>query len=278
MTTYSGAKSCSMSMPIFFLGRSFTCPTEAFTTYPAPRYFLMVLALAGDSTITSVPPEPRTFFFFWDRVRRLPSSCSSPGQVVFQFRGRRRGSRLFAALGGRLNRRLSFCFHRRFLGGSRMRLLAGLARRPCLHAWPWPACLAGLGRASLQSAVLACGALALATVPGRCALLDACGAESFFLVAIFLVATWRLEFPLNRASNFAPAARTTTPPSSASLSTASVSAKRQTQPSRQGRGRERPRFSQGAQQRHELLWHPGSVHAPAPRLSPVLGRRCGRHP
>jgi hypothetical protein len=33
MTTYSGSNvPCSMSMPIFFFGRSFTWPTDAFTT------------------------------------------------------------------------------------------------------------------------------------------------------------------------------------------------------------------------------------------------------
>ena len=53
MTTYSGSKPCSTSTPIFDFGRSMTWPTDAFTVKPAPRYFLMVLALAGDSTTTS---------------------------------------------------------------------------------------------------------------------------------------------------------------------------------------------------------------------------------
>ena len=35
------------------LGRSRMWPMEATTSYPGPRYFCMVLALAGDSTITS---------------------------------------------------------------------------------------------------------------------------------------------------------------------------------------------------------------------------------
>ena len=35
------------------LGRSRMWPIEAFTTNPAPRYFSIVLALAGLSTITS---------------------------------------------------------------------------------------------------------------------------------------------------------------------------------------------------------------------------------
>src|SRR5690349_6435250 len=33
--------------------RSRMCPTEACTSYPSPRYCAMVLAFAGDSTITS---------------------------------------------------------------------------------------------------------------------------------------------------------------------------------------------------------------------------------
>src|SRR5215471_13368450 len=59
MTSYSGWKSCSMSMPMFFLGRSLTCPTDAFTTKPRPRYFLIVFAFAGDSTMTSALSLPR---------------------------------------------------------------------------------------------------------------------------------------------------------------------------------------------------------------------------
>src|SRR5687767_8949950 len=40
-------------MPIF-LGRSLTWPLLASTSNPGPRYFLIVFALAGDSTTTSV--------------------------------------------------------------------------------------------------------------------------------------------------------------------------------------------------------------------------------
>src|SRR6266404_6876503 len=47
-----------MSTPILLFGRSITWPTDAFTTYPEPRYFLMVFALAGDSTTTRVFPRP----------------------------------------------------------------------------------------------------------------------------------------------------------------------------------------------------------------------------
>src|SRR5947209_5318071 len=41
-----------MSTPRVLLGRSFTCPREASTEKPFPRYFWMVFALAGDSTMT----------------------------------------------------------------------------------------------------------------------------------------------------------------------------------------------------------------------------------
>jgi hypothetical protein len=59
--SYVGAKSWSRSTPgtgCFepfgaLLGRSRMWPIEAFTTNPRPRYFSIVLALAGLSTITS---------------------------------------------------------------------------------------------------------------------------------------------------------------------------------------------------------------------------------
>jgi hypothetical protein len=41
-----------MSMPIFFWGKSRTWPIVARTLYARPRYFPMVFAFAGDSTIT----------------------------------------------------------------------------------------------------------------------------------------------------------------------------------------------------------------------------------
>ena len=53
---YSGAKPFSMSTPSLFLGRSRRCPMEAITLYCPPRYFSIVRAFAGDSTIT------RSFF------------------------------------------------------------------------------------------------------------------------------------------------------------------------------------------------------------------------
>src|SRR5688500_17577887 len=53
ITTYSGAKSLSVSTPIFDLGRSLMWPTDAFTSKDGPRYFFSVRALAGDSTTRS---------------------------------------------------------------------------------------------------------------------------------------------------------------------------------------------------------------------------------
>src|SRR5215467_16076767 len=41
-----------MSTPRVLLGRSLTCPSEASTLKPLPRYFWIVFALAGDSTMT----------------------------------------------------------------------------------------------------------------------------------------------------------------------------------------------------------------------------------
>src|ERR1700690_3067352 len=52
MTTYSDSKSLSVSTPRVLLGRSLTWPSEASTVKPLPRYFWMVFALAGDSTMT----------------------------------------------------------------------------------------------------------------------------------------------------------------------------------------------------------------------------------
>ena len=74
-----------MSMPIRVLGRSLMCPTDAFTTYPAPRYFLMVLALAGDSTTTSVPL--RLPLGAASAVSSPVASTSSPTSAVLAFGG-----------------------------------------------------------------------------------------------------------------------------------------------------------------------------------------------
>src|SRR3984893_8890192 len=52
MTMYSVSKSLSTSTPSVLLGRSLTWPSEASTVKPFPRYFWMVFAFAGDSTMT----------------------------------------------------------------------------------------------------------------------------------------------------------------------------------------------------------------------------------
>src|SRR5215831_10135247 len=52
ITMYSVSNSLSISTPSVLLGRSFTWPSEASTVKPFPRYFWMVFALAGDSTMT----------------------------------------------------------------------------------------------------------------------------------------------------------------------------------------------------------------------------------
>src|SRR5207248_3313878 len=54
---YLGIQPFSMSMPKRLLGKSRTWPMLATTSKSGPRYLLIVLALAGDSTITR-------FFFF----------------------------------------------------------------------------------------------------------------------------------------------------------------------------------------------------------------------
>src|SRR5690606_28693907 len=50
---YLGVNPRSMSTPNWLRGSSRTCPIEAFTAKPLPRNLPMVLALAGDSTMTS---------------------------------------------------------------------------------------------------------------------------------------------------------------------------------------------------------------------------------
>ena len=54
MVIYFGLKSFSISTPNWLLGRSLTCPIEASIIYFDPKNFLIVFALAGDSTITKV--------------------------------------------------------------------------------------------------------------------------------------------------------------------------------------------------------------------------------
>src|SRR6476646_3229012 len=58
MVTYLGSNPCSTSTPSSRVGRSRTWPMVAFTSKPEPRYLPIVLALVGDSTITSAGPFP----------------------------------------------------------------------------------------------------------------------------------------------------------------------------------------------------------------------------
>src|ERR1700675_4927828 len=53
MISYCGAKSCLISTASDLVGRSRTWPIEALTTNSFPRYLPIVLAFAGDSTITN---------------------------------------------------------------------------------------------------------------------------------------------------------------------------------------------------------------------------------
>ncbi len=63
ITSYSGRKPFSTSTDSFFLGRSRTCPRDALTIYLSPRYLLIVLALAGDSTTTKSFPIYKNILF-----------------------------------------------------------------------------------------------------------------------------------------------------------------------------------------------------------------------
>ena len=49
---YLGSKLLSMSTPIWLLGKSRTCPTDASTLYDLPKNFPIDFTLPGDSTIT----------------------------------------------------------------------------------------------------------------------------------------------------------------------------------------------------------------------------------
>src|SRR5207244_13177326 len=78
-----------MSMPKRLLGKSRTCPLLATTSKSGPRYLLMVLALAGDSTITR-------FFFFLVATSNFLEECfavSYPLWAVCVRSSRVRGSR-----------------------------------------------------------------------------------------------------------------------------------------------------------------------------------------
>src|SRR5271165_6790602 len=54
------------------LGRSFTWPSEASTVKPFPRYFWMVFALAGDSTMTNPFTHfPSVLDFLFPKLARM---------------------------------------------------------------------------------------------------------------------------------------------------------------------------------------------------------------
>src|SRR5208283_2870053 len=89
-TTSSGSKvRFFSSTPISFLGRSMMCPTEASTSKPLPRYFSIVFALAGDSTITSdlfiaiLKPNPTLYCSIcWTHNSELPFSSQGSRNSV----------------------------------------------------------------------------------------------------------------------------------------------------------------------------------------------------
>ena len=68
------------STPSLLLGRSRMCPMDALTSKPGPRYFPMVFALAGDSTITKLLFAivlPYSIFSFTAARNRLPLSSDT---------------------------------------------------------------------------------------------------------------------------------------------------------------------------------------------------------
>src|SRR5580692_3254605 len=92
MTMYSVSNSFSISTPSVLLGRSFTWPSEASTVNPFPRYFWIVFALAGDSTMTkpldNVPSVDQIMVSKLARIRRsqqVPARSSQLSAVSSQF-------------------------------------------------------------------------------------------------------------------------------------------------------------------------------------------------
>src|SRR5712691_3218904 len=85
--SYSAANPFLTSTPSVFLGRSRTCPMEAFTWKSFPRYLLIVFALAGDSTITR-------FFATW--VPAPPVKKMTPVSMVADEEGPGQAAHLVA--------------------------------------------------------------------------------------------------------------------------------------------------------------------------------------
>src|SRR3954451_15070412 len=97
ITSYLGVKSLSTSTAKSFLGKSLTWPKEALTRYCLPRYFPIVFAFAGDSTMTSdlarltllpaVQNEQsrrtlrRTLPFYHTLTKFLPGSCRTSPDI-----------------------------------------------------------------------------------------------------------------------------------------------------------------------------------------------------
>src|SRR4029079_7821990 len=74
--TYCGAKPFLTSTPSPFCGRSMMCPIEARTSKTPPKNFSIVVAFAGDSTMT------RFFAIRWlPHVFWLCDGCDIPGYV-----------------------------------------------------------------------------------------------------------------------------------------------------------------------------------------------------
>lgn len=85
---YLGSKSCSTSTPSWLFGKSRTCPFDAMTLYFEPRYFSIVFALDGDSTITNVSaiillrPFGRLQLIY-SKIRFLPHRGGSSATAFF---------------------------------------------------------------------------------------------------------------------------------------------------------------------------------------------------
>src|SRR4030095_14259728 len=80
VTTYLGLKFFLGSTPSWDLGRSRTCPMEAFTTYLPSRYFAIVFTLVGDSTTTSPRLATRLSSPAWRSPPSADRRVAGPGR------------------------------------------------------------------------------------------------------------------------------------------------------------------------------------------------------
>src|SRR5215217_2547243 len=76
-------------------GRSRTCPMDAFTMKSSPRYLLIVLALAGDSTITRFLP----FFLAISNASFLDAAAAALRPSYRRFPGKASRSDWLSGLG-----------------------------------------------------------------------------------------------------------------------------------------------------------------------------------